>query len=576
MRSRPFMSLSVRPERLLPGMTLAADVLLTGQSRTPISAVDVAFRAVERYFSGGNERLHTHVHEATRFPGFVLEEGARKLLHCEFDLAPDHPRTLNGSSMRFATELVVHVDIPWWPDAELAWTLDVAGTPKTPASRPEVYAHPRGGPRGNELGMEIAVQRSEFLPGETVQGQLVLTNCAHHPVKRVEVRLINTEDVKVGWPRARQQLDVVGPISIFEGAPFDDERYAFELRVPRGATPTMLGAFASLVWHLEARAHVEGEPNIEMQVPLTVHTPGGAAPLSRPRPSTFAPLFGAERRRELWVRVAGKHGLLFDLRPEHLTGTVGAVSIDVALELRKGTLWTVATLQCPDARLDLEVNERTWLDVLRPNPSTGHEAFDERFLHRARDPQQARAFLSEALREALLPFSRATLDDGGAMLASPGDGDAPDELDSFVKHVMLAARALSESTASVPMPEGLEPCRAAWAAFAASLGATFFPGDCSIRGAKVRDFEAELATLFDGAKPRATVARLLLPRPAPDHLPEAAAKALASIVAEVPRACVTQRAVELELPCPYLTPERAETSWRTLLRLALELAVEGP
>ena len=226
-----------------------------------------------------------------------------------------------------------------------------------------------------------------------------------------------------------------------------------------------------------------------------------------------APL-GSERRALVWAEVAGRTGLVSSAAQETMSGRFGAVSLELALELRADQLHAVATLEWPDAGLDVTLTERRWTDAFKRDVTVGDAAFDARFVASGREPAQVEALLVAEVRAALLAFERVTLDDSGAQLASAGNGSTVEELEPFVRRAIAAATALDGALAAVPPPEALAAHRQAWAAQAQKLGASFCAVDFSIRAASYRGAPVELITRFDDlGAPIETKARVLLGTP---------------------------------------------------------------
>lgn len=341
--------------------------------------------------------------------------------------------------------------------------------------------------------------------------------------------------------------------------------WPFALQLPADYPPTWSGKLLRFEWHLEARAVVAFGRDVVVPARLVVHA-SDPDPAAAKRRLEVAPL-GSERRNLVWASVGATLGL--EVAGESLTGHRGAVAVRVGLELLHDRLHLVATLAWPRAGLALELTDRRWTDVFGETSRALDDAsFDTRFMLRGRDPAQLRGLLTAPVRAHLQGFAEVRLDDTGARLSSPGNGTTSEELEAFVRQALQAADALNEALAAVPCPASLEPHRAAWTALAQRLGGVFCPGDFSLRQARYRDGVVELVTCFDDAGlPSHTLALVPLSAP-PGPASEEAQRVFASVAAECEGVVLGKNALEARLPSPLAEPQRAESVWRALQRLA--------
>lgn len=552
------------------GEWLTLRVTLTGRSDTPVDEVRLCYRTVETRLTrrgvlrAGNQLRHCRFERALSSPGFQLGRAEQRQLTFEVQLPPDLPPTWSSDLSSVEHEVEVRVVIPRWLDRTALFDLQVVPAPTEKERRPALFSSAPAGPRGTELNLELALESSAVALGGALRGAVAMMNTEHHPVRRVEVSLVVRDA-----PVRPSRLDAVelfrSEPTVLTTEPAEGRSYPFALQVPSALPTSFSGTLVSLEWLLEARAVVRLGRDLVLAPPVEVFTSNREREPG-PFPSLRVAPLGNERRALVWARVAARCGL--EVAGEKLSCRRGAVALEFTVELRGNRLHGVATLRWPAAGLGVRVSERRWSDALATSAPTGDARFDERFVVQGRDAAQVRALLSDAVRGALLAFERVTFDDRGAQLASPGNGTTDEELEPRVRAAVTAADALDAALRTVPAPAPLEPHRAAWAAHAERLGGTFCAGDFSIRGARYREHEVELLTCFDDeGHPTHTLARALVAAPT-SPLSEAAQRAFASVAAECPGLLRTDTGLEARLPSPLAEPQRAESVWRALQRLA--------
>jgi hypothetical protein len=170
----------------------------------------------------------------------------------------------------------------------------------------------------------------------------------------------------------------------------------------------------------------------------------------------------------------------------------------VALPLSDSGPCLVAELTWPSLGLDLRVAERRWTDF-GPKLPAFDAGLTKRFTLQAREPEQAARFLDTPLRDAVLAFDEAGLDDAGAVVLRRGGVYKVDGLVRFLAQAHHLATQVARAMAVIPPPAGLVATADAWRSFAASRSARLRPGDLalvdwSLRGVPLtltRRFEAE-------------------------------------------------------------------------------------
>lgn len=364
------------------------------------------------------------------------------------------------------------------------------------------------------------------------------------------------------------------------GAPADGQAVRFKVKLPAGAQPSLTGRFIEVSWYAEIRTVIALGSDVTLNVPFTVFRPPADAD-ARARPVAGVPPVGRERRSLVWAESARRHGLTCDAEEERMTLDLGATSLTVTLEPRKGGgLALVAAVAWPRLGIELAVAERRWVDAWSGNQVTiDAPGFAERFTVRGREAEQVHAFLDATSCRRLLRFDEAAVGDEGATLLSSGTAQNVDELDVFVSRAVATARALGDAVQRVPPPAAMASCVPAWRAFAAALGGHFVIGEMSIHGATFGEAALALATEWSKeGSPAATVLRFPLPEregeaaAEPRHLDGAMQALVDGLAAQVTALEVGDHAVEARLPAPVADPATLEPILTGLAELARRLA----
>jgi hypothetical protein len=526
MRSRPDLVLHLDPPRPLPGESFVARVLVRSRSDTPCEGIELRLLGRERRYvrtdhhgSGDNQTSHDIYDErivvslAARIDVRTLPRGDHH--HAvRFELPPDAPPSYASPLSRIEYELDVRVAIPWWPDRHEQYVVPVAVRPhRLPPPTPRTYCSRQGGPKGTELYGELALARSELLPGEVLEGAFSLANVEHHRVRKVVLALVATETPRVESAVGPREIETL-EATLFDGKPGDRASLPVRLRVPKEAMPTFVGTYARLDWALAVKAIVTLGSDFEMRVPIVVAPPAStSSAATTPEAHRVSPI-GRERQQLVWKAIGDRHGMTVDEDHMHLRGGwLGDASLTVSLEPHGDQgLWTVARLAWPTLGLELRVTERRWFHALtRGEIDLGDRAFGERFATTARERAQAEAMLSPEVRQALLAFEGVAVDDGGCMLGAPGSAFSVEELSPFVTRVLEAARRLIRARTNVPPPSSMAAHLDAWRSFAAEVGGRFEIGRLFVHDATIDGERFDAGTVYAGPTPDATLVRLQLP-----------------------------------------------------------------
>ena len=531
MRARPKLKVYLSPSPVRPGDTLTVTAVLTATRETPVKGIDFQLVCDERttiphgQHSSSYQRQHFAL--AARHGAMVLAPGEHRY-HATFVVPPNAPWSYESDRSRVASELTVKVGIPWWLDAKGRYVVEVvppvrAGT----APRPGLFATTREGPLGRELYAECSLDSVLLEPGGVVQGRVSLSNVAGARVERVTAALAMSETQRVDgytydWVLGRYEF------VLHEGAVADGEAIPFGLALPRNLPLTQRTAFLDLKWTLEIRAEGPWRTRDLLAIPVTL-VPAGTLPSGSMR--AMAPAVGRARRQQVWAPAAQNTGLVYEPERDAVAGSVGDVSLTIAVEQRvRDGLFTVATLRWPAPGIALSVGPARWNDrLLRREIDVGDRAFDARFRVRGRFADQVRAVLSPAVRARLMPMADVRPEDDRAVLSVPGALSDPSAVVRFFADLRALAADLDAAVASVPVAPPAIEAADAWRAWARGHQARFRPGPCAIDGARLGVDRVDLSwTWSDEGAPTGTALVMHLDPPlanAPDPaaLDEAAA-----------------------------------------------------
>ncbi len=507
MRQRPDVHVTLDPGAPQGGDDVVAEVVLHAKTATPVDGVDVRLRSIETVPLGKGALTHVHLALAKTFVAKELTHGDHRFtvrFPLPAGLVPAYespPQLGAGASIRHILD--VHVRIPWWLDRHAAFLVPVRHGTITMRGTPRVYAtHPEG-PRGDELGVELSLESDVVAPGATIAGAVALVNVASQRVRALRVSLVAIEQARegaYGVPRVREVARYA--LKLLEAAPAGGVPTPFRIRFPPDGHSTFGAAYFSHVWSIEATAEITLGRDVSLRAPFHVLPD---ARWIKPSAPTVAPSIGHERRAKVWDSVAASTGLTLDDDKDRLTGKVGRIALDIALERAGDASRLVAHLVHRSLGIALDAHSRVWTETLRLGETDlGDEAFAKRVTTRGRFDEQIVTLFDGALRTALLAFDEVHLEDDGAALASDSGGRDATALEEFVKRAVKAAEALDRATARVAAPPLMADAEPAWRAYAERTSAHFSPGGMSLEGVRLQGESLDVQTIWEGATPVGT------------------------------------------------------------------------
>jgi len=560
MRSRPDLTVYLTPSAPVSGAELHIHVRLHSHSRTPFDAIDVVLTGKEvRYkhpVRAGNPGLVPRYERqilalGRRFPAGVLEPGDwdREVI---VPLPPEAPPSYRSKLTVIAYTLDVRVHIPWWPDREGQYAITV----RPPAARqtaaaPALYTTQKGENRGAEPVLELSVDNGEVAQGGVLSGAVALSGLGDRHIRRIELACSTVESAFVFEKSAGGSLEVDRrSLTIHQGTPRDGEPVPFRLGIPEDL-PTSFTTPVIRVQHvLEATAVVAFGTDLVLRAPVVVLR--SQAPREELEPRSPKPLLGRARHIAVWraaaegARSTGLHELSIDADNAAASFQLGGIEVSVAEEHREGLGPCLAAhLEWASLGLDLRLAERRWTDF-GGNLEGIDARFQKRFTLRAREPAQAATVLDKGVREALVGFDEAGLDDASAAVLRKGGVYQVKGLERFFALSQALAAALGRAVKNVPPPAAFASVHRAWQRFAEEQGASLRVGDLSLHGWFVHGVAISLVHEWEADRP--VRSRLCTALPA-----DAVAEAWTETVSQATQQPCAINNAELYIPLPTVT-----------------------
>jgi hypothetical protein len=496
--------------------------------------------------------------------GEQLEPGARRF-EGSLSLPEDAPPTGEGvMEVYYQLDARVMLELPWVFDATASRRLAVARPPRRERPPPRPATMSSAARAKNAVFVELSLDDTTFAPGESITGAFSVGNVGGRRVDAATVSLVPRRPEVVGG----------GEVSVFKSLVGVGEGSAVRFAIPLPRTAALSFPTQALEIDQAVVLRVDGAWSA-CRIPVLIDN---FAPLAGARPSSPSPLVGSTRWRFAWQDEGSRAGLALEGRDLALHGTLAGV---VHAQVHPQGNGVRARLAWESLGIGLSVGPRRLLP--------GGIAFDEvdrafagRFTARGREPAQVLAALGPDLREALLAFDEADLDDTGARVASSGSARDPGELRRFLTALETLAEAVVATERRLPPPSwATNAVEAAWRAFAATTTGRLHAGRMAVTGAFADGDHFDVETRHD-AHGRAHATRVtLVIDPAADRtsvLPEGAdADLIRSVRGRglAPVVTIGTHAIVLELDSVIPDPAVLATPMAEMARLARRLRGEA-
>ncbi len=485
-KTRPNLELTLE-RRLVAGEVAVFLVELDCPKPVPVDKVSFTLLGHVVWFTTSQYGRHRHSSRFLEHEVALLDDAPSELgagvhrLATKLRLSESLPGSWEGDRLAVEYSVLVHVDIPWWPDARVEFSVRVAAAPGPKADEGAiVYASHAGGPPNKGPYLELSLGRQTVEPGAPMQLSAALGNVERNRYRKLDVSILAQESIPTGLGGAYMHEHVFGRWSVgLDNHPGELQPVPFNLDLPRTVTPAFALHGCELRWLMQVEADVAWGVNPKLRFPITVEA-GRAS-----KRELAAPLaVGSERLRLIWSKVGEATGLAY--LDGGLHGQRGAVSIEVHRSQRDGEARIVGALEFPSLALGLRA-DRVRRGLLGAVVSE----------LRTRDADQTEAIAALlAARISAGPGELYAADDERLRFAIPGAGLESDALREFVESLLELAPLLERVPGAVPAPALVREQLDAWRRAAHKLGASLRVADLRLELA--RDGQTlSLATTYD-------------------------------------------------------------------------------
>ncbi len=520
------------PAVTLPGDRLPLTVELSAARELPVNVVDVSLLGLDLYFRRGGKSFPFEVLQDRQrvYDGGKLAAGTTRL-PCSFELPADSPPSFHGVNAMVHYQVKVHVDIPWWPDAQAEYEVNV-GWPPRPEMPSEARDHDSMIGYFHGATVRVRLAQEVATTGEPLDVALTLSGLPPDPpVAGVRLSLMARESGPLHRPH-QVQSDVAYVFHCLE-VPVETLVQGYEvpltLNIPQRVPPSFRSNRWALSWNLRVESMVTWGPAAVFDVPLTLLpplAPGGPGSsrtvrLKPGRPRRSVPTVVTEDGQLVWQLAASQSGFFFD--GQALRGREADAVITITSLLAEGDARLLCRLDFAPLGLDLKIRPARGLEHLGGGLSIGLAPWDERFRVTGRDALQVTSLLrgteeqGTLLSRLLLKPHRVEMDDDQCRLHWRGTGQNQDRLMEALEHARQLARQLSQARELIPAPAAMAQMVDAWRALATRLRGELEVADMSVQGV-LHGHPFLVRTEWSSGEPLRTVLQLSSPPgPEPVH-----------------------------------------------------------
>lgn len=453
-KTRPNVRLLLE-RRLVAGELAALTVELDCPKALPVDAVSLALIGDVVWFSTSQYGRHRHSSRFLERGVALLPDAPRELaagthrLRTHLHLSSALPGSWEGDRLAIEYSVVVHVDIPWWPDAHVEFGVKVSAVPGFVDDDPGavVYASRVGGPPAKGPYLEISLGRQSIEPGTTTQLSAALGNVDRNRYRKLDVAILAQEVLPTGLGGQYVCEHVFGRWSVgLDNHSGELQPIPFNLELPRTLAPGFELHGCKLQWLMQIEADVAWGVNPKLRFPITVV----AGALAGEREAATPLAVGSDRLRLIWSAVA--HATKLEFVDGSLRGRVGTASIEVHRSQHDGQACVIGVIEFPQLGVGLRTERarRGLLGGMQVNLV-------------ARDSEQTAviaAVLADQLANAPAELFAAT--DTGLRFALPGTGLELDALRRLVEFLLALAPLINDLPAALPAPAVVRDHLPAW------------------------------------------------------------------------------------------------------------------
>lgn len=459
------------PARVVPGQTLEVEALLSSRSVTPVDGIELALSGIERLTNGPNERF---LGLQATFEPAKLSEGEHAF-RARFPIPPDALPSHRGWLSSVVYELTVHVDIPWWPDVDRSFVVEVAHPPVTATPTEVVFNSREGDVKGKELYAEATLATAVVAPGGALTGAVSFGNTRGLGRTSVSLSFVGIERAGGQVSEAHRFTAKLPHAELVDGEPVP-----FRVTLPSSAPPTFRGRRGVLDWFFVVATNSGWSQKPILRIPIQVLPRTGEDPRLR------VGAIGRARRAGMWSAAASAAGWDYDEQRDMMQRRFGDLVATIAVEQRTaGGPHVVGTIELGDLGLDLEMKPSSWVAALASSRiETGQERLDGMVSTHAREAAQALSLLRGDLADALALAEELRVDDARAVLSWAGGGVDDKSVRRALAVVDGVAKLFAHRMESMSPPARFVEHLEAWRSLAARMGGKLRRGRPEIVGAE--------------------------------------------------------------------------------------------
>ncbi|MFO7566609.1 MAG: hypothetical protein R6X02_28455 [Enhygromyxa sp.] len=456
-KTRPKLRLLLE-RRLVAGRSAGFIIEVECPKPLPVEAISLTFLGHVVWFTTSQYGRHRHSSCFVEHAVELLEpsgaprelEAGTHRLETRLRLPAKVPSSWEGDRLAVEYSVVVHVDIPWWPDARVEFSVPLVAAPVPGELEQEgaiVFASHVGGPPAKGPYLELSLGRRSVEPGTPMQISAALGNVDRNRYRKLDVAIVAQESHPTGLGGTYTHEHVFGRWTVgLDHHAGELQPIPFNLDLPRTLAPGFSLHECKLEWLMQVEADVAWGVDPKLRFPITVRPSARAG-----KREIAAPLaVGSERLRLIWSAVAKATGL------EYLEGSLHGLHGSVAVELhrsqREGEACVIGTLEFPPLGVGLRSEQ------LRRGLLGGIET-----VLVTRDPEQT-TVVTAALGERLAsgPAELIAADDASLRFALPGAGLELDSLRELVDFLLELAGLLEGVPPALPAPAVVRDQLDAW------------------------------------------------------------------------------------------------------------------
>ncbi|NVB41744.1 hypothetical protein G6O69_28175 [Pseudenhygromyxa sp. WMMC2535] len=471
-KTRPRLRLLlVRP--LVAGETGEFIAELECPKAVPVSAVNLTFFGDVVWSHKGRHawgqrgtlaRSRFIEHEQTLIPpdrARVLEAGLHRL-RAQLRLDAASPGSWSGEHLGIEYGVLLHAEIPWWPDARADFSVQVLAAPRSEAEgAPKVYVSHSGGPPAKGAYVEVSLGQQLVRPGGVLRASVALGNVASCEYRKLLVSVLAHEtlpaplggSVHFEHSIARWTVPIAPGVGELQPIPF-------RLLLPEGIAPGFQIYGHQMQWLLKVHAEASWMADASLRVPIEVGTLSPDASESAD-PEALPLAVGADRLVLIWTAVARENDL--SVVNARLRGQRGDAKIEIVRGQSASGAQVIAHITLPSLGVGL-----THVEI-----GHGLLGLDRHVTLVARDRRQSQAIIAKLgplldevqARDYALLFAR----DDQLRLAMPGAGLELAPLSAFARFVLRFAAAIDGAREDLPPPAVAAPLVEPWQQAARSL-----------------------------------------------------------------------------------------------------------